>query len=87
MLWDPVKCHAEVQVGGIGWFFFVHWCYYSVVDCYQIGQAWSALREAMLAVLHHLFASDVFLLLFQEDLVRQYVWFSIQVFSDILQFF
>lgn len=39
MLWDPVKCHAEVQVGDISWFFFLYWCYYSVIEYNQIGQA------------------------------------------------
>jgi len=43
-----VKCLAEVQVDDISFLPFVHWCYDSVTEGHQIGQAWPSFGEAML---------------------------------------
>lgn len=57
MAWDHVKrpCSSPGR-----WFqFFIHWYYHSIVENHQIGQALSALGEAVLAVSDHLFALNV----------------------------
>ena len=56
---DHVKGRAEVQVDDIHHPSPIHWCRHSIVEGHQIGQARSALGEAMLGVLDHLFISYV----------------------------
>lgn len=59
MMWDDVRGLAQVQVDNIGCLSFVHWSHQSIVESQQIGQAQSALDEAILVVLDHLIVSHV----------------------------
>jgi len=52
---DHVKGLAEVQVDDIHHSFPIHRSHRSIVEGHQIGQVRSALGEAMLAVLNHLY--------------------------------
>jgi len=52
---DHVKGLAEVQVDDIHHPYPVHRSRHSIIEGHQIGQARSALGEAMLAVSYHLF--------------------------------
>lgn len=54
-----LKGLAQVQVDDFSSSFFIHWYYHSIVENHQIGQALSALGEAVLAVSDHLFALNV----------------------------
>ena len=53
MVWDHIKGFAEIQVDNISCFSFVHCCRLSIVG-YQLGEVWSALGEAVLAISDHL---------------------------------
>ena len=50
-----VKCFAQVQVDDSNYPFFFRRFHHSIIEGHQIGQAQSALGEAMLAVSNHLF--------------------------------
>ena len=54
---DHVKDFAEVQVDDIHHSSPVNRSHHSIIEGHQIGQAQSALGEAMLAVSNHLFVS------------------------------
>ena len=54
MVGDHIKGLAQVQVDDTSCPSFVHQCHHPIVAGQQIGQAQSALDEAMLAVLDHL---------------------------------
>jgi len=56
---EHVKGLAEVQVDDVHCPSLVHWCRHSIIEGYQIGQARSALVEAMLAVSDHFLISHV----------------------------
>ena len=56
---DHVKGFAEIQVDDIHHPSPIHWCRHSIIEGNWIGQAWSALGEAMLTVSNHLFVSYV----------------------------
>ena len=56
---DHVKGFAEVQEDNIRCPSPIHQCHHSIIEGHQIGQAKSALGEAMLTVSDHLFVSYV----------------------------
>jgi len=66
---DHVKGFAEVQEDDICHSSLIHRCHHSIIKGHQIGWAKSALGEAMLAVLGHLFILYVPLQGNQEDLL------------------
>ena len=47
---DHVKGLGQVQADDISYSYFLYQCCHSIIEDHQIGQAWSALGEAMLAV-------------------------------------
>jgi len=65
---DHVKSLAQVQANDIGCLPFVHQCCQSITEGHQIGQARSALGEAVLAVSDHTFIPHVIKHVIQEVL-------------------
>ena len=53
LMQDHVKRFVEVQADDISCPPFVHQCCHSIIEDDQMGQAWSAFGEAMLAILCH----------------------------------
>ena len=54
VMWDSVKCFAQVQVNDVSCSSFVHWCCNSIIKVHQVCQAWLALGKVMLVTTNHL---------------------------------
>ena len=54
VMWDSVRCFAQVQAGDISCSSLIHQCCNPIVEGHQICQAPFALSEALLAVTSHL---------------------------------
>ena len=70
VVWDSVKCFAQVQVDDVSCSSLIHHCYNSVAGGYQICEAQFALSEAMLADTNHLLIFHVPQQSSQEDLLH-----------------
>ena len=67
VMWDSVKCFAQVQVDDVSFSSLIHQCCNPLVELHQFCQAQFALSEAMLAVTNVLLVFHVPQHSFQED--------------------
>ena len=70
VMWDNVKCFAQVPVDDVSCSSLIHQCCNPIVDSYQICQAQFALSEAMLVLTNRPPLFHVPYDSFQEDLLN-----------------